>query len=782
MKKYITTLILFVLFGNIVWAQTAPPKIKILGVNVVGTETATPEVVLATSGLKVGREVTGDDLAEAVKRLWQLKLFSDIRIFQDHQTAEGVYLIISVKEYPRLDKVVITGNHHLKTDKIKDELKLYAGQVLTPAVVYKARRQIQALYYKDGYLLAKIEATTFPGEKPGTRSVKFAIEENQKVKIQHIEFVGNHLVSDRKLKRQMEKIKEERWWKFWSEADFSRRNLDADEAKVVDFYKSKGYRDAEVLGDSIYYSDDLKKMFIQIRVHEGAQYHYGQITVSGNTVLPTDEILSAMKIKRGDVYNAEKLEQNIELGVRAPYLDMGYLYAQIQPLEIPVAPDTVNINLQIIENSPVYIRHINIVGNDKTKENVIRRELHIYPGDLFSRRALMRSQRDIMILNYFANVNPNIVPQTQDSVDLEFEVEEKNTGRATASAGYSERDGLIGQIGLQFPNFLGNGQQLSFSFQRAYSYQSISASFVEPWLFDTPNLVGFTIFDRDRTRGDISNPFAGQSYVYTPYDVHSRGGSITFGRRFQWPDNYFRGRWTFQGMVNHYDTTKVYDWNIFNRINPEHLVNTSGLSLSQTITRDSRNAPEFPTQGSVLRLITRYSGFGGNESFFKQRFSLEWYSPLYRDKFAMRNYLEMGALEKLKTGSKYLVPYDEYFFMGGAGLIWGTPLRGYPERSVGPAYGGKATFKYTLELRYKLSDNPLLYLISFAEAGNTWDKISDVNMFELRRSVGVGGRIIMAPLGLIGVDFGWGLDREQLGLSRARLGSPEVHFIFNQQF
>jgi len=774
---------------SVVMGQQAS-TIKIVSIDVVGTKTAAPEVVISTSGLKAGMEANQEAFSEAVKQLWSLGLFSDVKILTDHESSEGAFLIISVEEYPRLDKVVLEGNKKIKTEDIDDALKLHPGQALTPYLVYESQRIIQKLYYDDGYLLAEVVPTTFEGEKENTRGVKFEITEHKKVSVGEIQFTGNTELSERKLKKKMEKIKEERWWKFWAETDFSIDNLRSDERAIEDYMHSLGYRDAEVLGDSLYYSEDLKRMYFRIDLYEGEKYKYGSIKITGNTVFETPDILSALGITSGDQYNSEKLTEAIEMGVRGPYMDKGYLYCQIKPIEMPVAEDTIDLTLAITEMNPVHVRQINITGNDKTKENVIRRELRIFPGDLFSRTALMRSQREVMILNYFGNVTPDVIPYDEDEIDLVFNVEEKNTGTATASAGYSERDGFIGTVGLQFPNFRGNGQQLTFNFQRAYSYEALSVSFVEPWLFDTPNLLGVSLFDQDRTQGSSSSAFNFNSSSYspnysTPYDVHTTGGSITFGRRFNWPDNYFRGRWAFRAALDRYDLNRIYYQSVFDRVNPAHLEQTSGISLTQTISRDSRNAPEFPTNGSVLSLNSVYSGglLGGNESFFKQKASLEWYSPLWKDKLALRNYVEGGYLHQLETDSTHIIPYDEYFFMGGAGLIYGSALRGYAERSVGTLegdayFGGMASFKYSLELRYQVSPNPMMYLIGFAEAGNVWDNFDASNLFDLKRSVGFGGRIIMPPLGLLGIDIGWGFDQDPVPDWK----SPQYHFIFGQQF
>jgi len=785
MKNFIRTFVSALLLVSLAFGQAQAMRVKIASIDVVGTKTATPDVVISASGLEPGMQASQEDFSEAVKQLWSLGLFSDVKIYSDRETGEGLFLIISVEEYPRLDKVVLKGNKKLKKKEIEEALDLHPGQALTPFLVYESQRIIQNLYYEDGYLLAEIVPTTFEGKKENSRSVQFDITENRKVKVGKIQFTGNTQLSDRKLRKKMDKIKEERWWKFWADTEFSIDNLRADERLIEEYMHSIGYRDAEVLGDTLYYSDDLKRMFFEIHLYEGAKYKYGDVTVTGNTVIESEDILSALGISRGDQYNSEKLVEAVELGVRSPYMDRGYLYCQVNPVETPVAADTVDIRLEITEMNPVHIRHINIVGNDKTKENVIRRELRIFPGDLFSRTALMRSQREVMILNYFGNVVPDVIPYDEDEIDLVFEVEEKNTGTATASAGYSERDGFIGTVGLQFPNFRGNGQQLSFSFQRAYSYEALSISFVEPWLFNTPNLLGISLFDQNRSQGTNTSYLGYSSSYSTPYDVHTTGGSLTFGRRFQWPDNYFRGRWTFRAAVDRYDLDRIYYQSIFDRVNPAHLEKTSGISLNQTITRDSRNAPEFPTTGSVLTLNTVYSGqaLGGNESFFKQKASLEWYTPIWKDKLAMRTYFEGGILEQLEKDSTHIIPYDEYFFMGGAGLIYGSALRGYSERSVGTLegdtyFGGMATFKYTLEMRYQLSPNPMMYLIAFAEAGNVWDDFNSSSLFDLKRSAGFGGRVIMPPLGMLGIDIGWGFDNDPVPDWK----SPQYHFIFGQQF
>lgn len=781
------TLPLFFMIYSLGFSQEE--KIRIVSIDVIGTKTATPEVLIAASGLKVGGFYGSEEFADAIKQIWSLGLFSDVKLINDRELDGGVYLIIAVEEYPRLSKIGIQGNRRIKASEIEEVIDVQPGQPFSPHNVYEMQCLIEELYYEKDFLLVEVIPATFEGIKENTRGVTIEIKENKKVKLENIVIEGVSEQNERKLKRQMEHMKEQSWWKFWTDLDFTIDNLRRDERTIEAYLRSKGYRDAEVLGDSISYNEERTRMYLHILVNQGPQNKYGEITVSGNALFEDDELLKGVGISTGDTYDSEKLMENLELGVRGPYMDRGYLYAEIIPQEIPIAADTVDLTLQIVEMNPVTVRLIEIEGNDRTKENVIRRELKIYPGDTFSRKALIRSQREVMILNYFANVTPDVVPYEEDQIDLIIDVEEKNTGTATASAGYGEQDGFIGTVGLQFPNFRGNGQTFGLKFQRAYSYQSVSMSFVEPWLFGTPNMIGISIFDTDQGLKSSSSLLSTTTSTATYYDLHSRGGSLTIGRRFKWPDNYFNGTWRFNLTLNEYDTTKVYDWDVFNLVNPAHIENSWGISVIQNINRDSRNEPEFPTMGSKLALTSMYSGglLGGNENFFKQQLSLEMYSPLYSDKLTMRSNFEFGYLVETSSDSSSIIPYDEYFFMGGAGLISGSALRGYPERSVGTLegstyWGGKSSFKYSFELRYLLNPNPMMYLIGFAEAGNVFDRFESTDMYDLKRSVGLGGRIIMPPLGMLGIDLGWGFDREALGLGPATFNSPEFHFIFGQQF
>lgn len=769
-------ILLFILIPFGLFAQTAGTQnrgVILLGLSVQGNRTASADIVRANSGLRVDQEITAESIQKAIQRLWELGLFSDIKIIVDRQTQEGVFLVIDVTENPRLGKIAFQGNKKFKDKKLREEIHLITGEVLSQEKIHQAEKTIQNLYKDKNYLLATVSAQESPqSEEKHTVDLAFKIDEGRKVKIRDITFHGNEHFSERKLRHQMEKVREQRWWKVFQKVEYSQENLLAAETDVVNFYRNNGYRDAEVVTDSIHYDPKKKWMYIDLWINEGNLYEYSNFSWEGNTLFTSEELSRALDVDSGDLYDYEKFQAGME-NIRSLYMDRGYLYFQINPQEIPFSTNQVRVNFQLQENYQVSVRNIDIVGNTKTKENVIRRELLIYPGDIFNRQRLIRSQREVFILNYFSNVVPDVKPVDDKHIDLELAVEEKQTDRANASVGYSQRDGLLGSVGLEFNNFMGNGQQIVLNYQRSKIYQSFQVSFNEPWPFNRPNPVGFSFFISKR---------GGDRQYYLPFDIMQRGGSVSVGHRFRWPDNYFRGNWTIYADYKKYsniqDSTTFYQWN------PSGINPTRGVRITQTLRRDSRDRPEFPTQGSRVTLRSTLSGgpLGGNEEYHKHEFQFEWYTPLYW-KFVLYTDIEMGAINGLYKNS--VIPYDELFFMGGSGLVYGTALRGYDDRSVGPisangySLGAKSLLKYSLELRFPISDNPTIYGLGFFEAGNTFLDIQSLNPYDLKRSAGVGFRLYMPMLGILGIDLGYGFDPVVPG------GNPsgwKTHFIFGQPF
>ncbi len=762
--------VFLVMFVNLAFAQ-APGRrtIKVASIAVEGSKMADPNFIKLNSGLSENQEISGEDIQKAIKQLWSLNLFSDIQVLLEKEVAGAVYLTIKVEEYPRLEKVELEGNDKLKKKDIEKALDFYKGQVISPNVVNKAETKITDLYEEKGYLLAQVSSEVREGALDNRRVLRFKIREGNKVVIEGITFHGNKYFSDDKLRGQL-KDTEENGFLFFGGGDFDREKYQEDLKSLIAFYNKEGFRDAEVLRDSIHYGPQKKEMYIDIWVNPGTRYYFGDISWEGNQLYTAERLESYLDFRKGEVYNREKVEKAVQERIGSLYYDSGYIYANIVPQEKPVGRDTVDIHFSVVEGEAVTVNKIHITGNTKTKEKVIRRALRIHPGDTFSREALVRSQREVFVLNYFADVRPDVQPISDEKVDIVLDVEEKSTDTANMSAGFSERDKLIGSIGVTMNNFLGNGQTLSFDWNFGRAFRSFQLGFTEPWLFDTPTLVGVNVFDIKR-----DSRFIG-------YDQRSQGGSIRFGRRLSWPDNFFRTDWIYR--IDKTDLSNFTD--AFLQVNPgvaeqDWPLTTSGIT--QVISRNSLDRPEFPSSGSQFSLSTEITGgpLGGNVSFHKHILKNEWFSPAFLN-FILFNSFQAGYIEGFGDDAQN-IPFLELFFMGGEGLSRSIALRGYddPLSSSSRGTGGKVMFKYSTELRFPISPNPTIFGLFFAEAGNTWRSLDETDVFDLRRSVGIGFRIFMPMLGILGFDYAYGFDN----LDRAtgeKFGDWKPHFVFGRSF
>jgi len=764
---------LFILFlvANI---QAQVTKIKIASIAIEGNRTAEASSIRLNSGLMVGDEVNREDLQKAVKNLWSLGLFSDIQIYVANQGVDGIDLLLRVKEYSRLNKVILEGNEEIDTDDIEKEILVYKGMKVSAYKVSKIKQTIKNMYLEEGYLLAEIKIDTVAVSE-GIVNLDIIVDEGEEVQVEKITFQGNLAIDDDDLRGAMDEISENTWWR---SADFNQEKYEADLELVLAYYREQGYRDAEILSDSLSYSDDNKEMYIEIRIYEGEKYYFGNIDFKGNTIFSSQELAYILGINTGDAYNQKKYNEGITEHLQKEYYNQGYLFAQINPKEIPIGQDTLDVTFNIVEGNVVSVKEINIIGNTKTHEKVIRREFKLQPGDVFNSARLERSIRDITILNYFSNVMPNVLLIDNDTkhVNLEVTVEEKSTDMANMSAGYSQRDGLIGSIGLAFNNFSlahpfsgGDGQRLTFDWQFGSFYRSLSIGFTEPWVFNTPTLIGFSVFNT-RTGGG-----------YYPWDSDNIGLTFRIGRRFRWPDNFFRGDWIFR--VAESSITNVRDQDLLQSYYRSGFTNIRQMSITQIISRDSRDQPEFPTRGSVFSLSTQLSGgpLGGDAHYIKNIFSAEWFIPMPLGLVIYSKNM-YGILEEIRRQST--IQYGEYFYLGGSGLSFSESLRGYDDGRVGPVspagspIGGRSIVKNTLELRFPIAPNPTIFGLLFMEAGNVWTKIGETDPFDLKRSVGAGVRLFMPMLGIIGIDFGYGFDYiNQFG---QREGQWKVHFQFGK--
>lgn len=763
-------------------AQQRPQVYKILGITLEGQTSADPAAIIANTGLKVGDEITvpGEQTRTAIQRLYNLRLFSDIQIFIENRTQDGVYLLMRVKENPRLDHIEIEGNDEMSEGDIQKRINLVKGQIITQQELATIARVLKQKYEEDGYLNAKINPILVASTDTTTERMvlKLKISEGPKVKVERIRFFGNKRYDDDDLKSEMKETSEGSWWKFWASNKFDRKKFKEDENLILKFYGKNGFRDAEILSDSLHYDKSKENLSIDIYVYEGPQYKIRKIVWKGNAVYPAEVLNARLGFKPGDVYNKDKFDQNLyrneqESDVSSLYQDNGYLMFQIEPEEVRVADDSLDIVLNVREHNQFRIGRVLITGNTKTYEKVIRRELVTRPGDYFSRQFIIRSARQLAQLNYFnpEKIKPDVRPVDDKTVDLEYSVEEKSSDTFNMSVGYSGAFGFNGAIGLTFNNFSisqplrgGAGQMLNFDWQfgEGNRFRTFSIGFQEPWLFDTPTLFGINLFD---TR---------QIFIY---DLRILGGSLRIGRRFKWPDDFFRGDWTVLFQRNDVKSGgDFYKKGI-----------SSQVGITQVISRNSTDSPIFPTRGSNFSLLTEISGgpfLPGTARYHKHILNADWYVPLFgSSRVTFTSSSTIGFI--FGFGKDAFIPPQNYFYMGGTGLgqFSTTPLRGYDDRSIGPQQGrqgGQAMIKHSAELRFALSINPIpIYTLAFAEAGNVWLNQGIQDPFDLRRSAGIGVRLLINPIGLVGFDYGYGFDGALPGQSTP---GWKFHFQFGRGF
>lgn len=758
-------LLTIIVFSQPVFSQKVKTEIyKILGIYVEGNTTAEASAIIANSGLRIGSELilSSDQIRQAIQRLWALRIFSDIQILVESQVGDGVYLLIKVKEHPRLEKIEIVGNDELSESEINKKISISKGQILSPSEINKIVTGIKSLYTEKSMLLTEVKPELIYVDTVLMNKVilRLNIDEGKVVKVRKIRIQGVQDFSEGKIKRQMDDTKEKVWWMFWRGAKFNRGKYETDKENIIKFYRKNGYLDAEILSDTFWYDESKKYMTIQINLNEGKQYKIRNISWEGNTIYPASVLTQRLGFFKGDIYDLEKFEKNLrqnedQTDVASLYMDNGYLTFNLDKQEQIVEPDSVDITIRVFERNQYRIHRVDIKGNTKTQEKVIRRELYTRPGDIFNRAAIMRSARQLLQLNYFnpEKIKPDIKIVDDKNVDLVYEVEEKSSDNINASVGYSGAFGVTGALGFTINNFDisapftgGAGQVLNFEWQfgEGARFRTFSLGFTEPWLFDRPTSLGVTFFD---TR---------QIYVF---DLRQTGASVRLGKRFKFPDDYFRGDWI--ARVQLYNT--IYGGGLY----PEG--KTNQYSLTQIISRNSTDNPIFPAIGSSFALSTEVSGgpfLPGNVDYHKWNFSGDWYTPLENSlKLVLYTGAQVAFLDGFRKDSQ--IPPIEYFFMGGTGLgfVSTTPLRGYDDRAIGPqtpdgeVKGGKAMAKYTAELRFSVTMNPMpIYILAFAEAGNVYENLNTINFLSLKRSFGMGARLMIQPIGMVGFDYGYGAD------------------------
>lgn len=757
-------LICFLFIGT---GLAQPTGIQIRSLGMVGNETMKIPQVLKIAGLEDDKEIVAEDLQQAIKNLWATGIYADVKIYAFNQTEEAVDLTILLDEFPRLRKLFISGCEEISKSRIKAKIKIGERIILSPYKLSKISQSVKNFYISEGFLGVKVETYTITIDS-GFVNLIIDIEEGVEVEVESIKFHGNQIFDDDELKDLMETTREDSWFR---SAHFSHDGYKVDLERIVRYYQTSGYRDAEIVRDSISYSKNRSDMFIDIWIDEGKSVYISKIGFEGNSIFTDEQLLSYLGFKANDLYNALKIQNAVGADLMNCYYDIGYLYTTITPKEIPISEDSIRITFQIDEGKEVKIRDISIAGNTYTKEKVIRRQLLVLPGQTFNKELLMRSQRDLWMLNYFSGVYPSIQPVDDENVDIVFEVQEKITTNTNFSAGWSKQSGFSGGLGLQMDNFLGNGQSLGVQSDIGQYRNTFSFNFSEPWLFGKP------------FSASVGLHYSDQKPDYTGYNQKSVGGNLRIGHKLNWPDDYFRIDWIYK-----YDRTTLS--NFSDQIiesNPNGIVDQiwplTTSSLTQVISRNSLDKMDFPTVGSNISLSTEIAGgfLGGNADYLKNQLRGDWYTSI-SENLVLRAGFETGIINTF--GDKLTIPYLQQFFLGGGGMSSSVPLRGYIDplsSSSDNQNGGTTLMKGGLELRYRILKAPLIYISTFAEAGDTWDQFNQINLSGLRRSAGFGIRIDVPYIGMIGIDYAYGFDTFNPVTGKTE-GGWQLHFIIGRLF
>lgn len=820
-----------------------PREYEIGGITVTGVEYVDPAVVSMLSGLSVGMKVKvpGDKISNAIRRLWEQGLFEDIQITYTQKVAGKIFLNIDMKERPRISKFSLKGFKRSEAEEVRKKINLTRGDVATEHTYNKTKSIIHDYYAKKGYLNAEVKIT----EVPDTTTVNYvnlviSVDKKNKVKIGDIYVNGNEVLTDAQVRGAMKETKrrgkfdplrplgavvvnsvwdivtlkpidaEDEWaWyitenirpRIFKSSRFNEDDFKSDKELIIKKYNEKGYRDAKIVRDSIFVMDD-KNIGIMLDISEGDKYYFGNITWVGNTKYDTATLNKVLGIRKGDVYNQDLLDQNLTYSeggydITSLYMDDGYLFFRVDPVEIRVENDTIDLEMRMNEGEQATIKHVTVKGNTKTNDRIIIREMYTRPGQLYSRSDIIRTIRELSALQYFDSekLTPDIQPNPADgTVDINYVVEETPNDQIELSAGWGYGR-LMLSLGLNLNNVslrnffkkdawrpipAGDGQKLSFRIQTyGTTYINYGVSFTEPWLGGRkPNALTVSFY----------HSIYRNTYIETIGTFRQTGISAGIGQRLKWPDDYFT-------LYNGINLIKYNLWNyksIFNFGTGNGNFNIIGYNIS--FGRNSTSNPIYPRYGSEFILSLEltppysiihpvdYEALYPDEDeredamfhwveFHKWKFKAAMYAEV-ADKLVLMTRMRFGFLGYYnpKIG---ITPFQR-FCLGGDGLTGSynfdgrelIGMRGYANNSLTPDYyvngneGGNIFVKYTMELRYPLSLAPTatIYALTFVEAGNDWLGFDRFDPFDLYRSAGVGVRIYLPMFGMLGLDWGYGFD------------------------
>lgn len=823
-----------------------PAEYIIASIETSGNKYIDKNLIVLQSNLSFNQKIKipGNEISLAIDNLWKQDYFSHVAILIKKIEGDKIYLVIQVNERPRLSKFSIRGIGKAEAKSLREELTIKAGMVINEDMLNRLRREIKKHYFKKGFYGVKIDLKQDKEDTiPNKEILRIFIAKGSKVKVQDIEFVGNNDLTDAELRGALAKtIRKRKKIKLWKSSKFIEENYVEDKKGILTKYNSKGYRDASIVFDSIYQISE-NRVAIKIKVNEGRQYKFRNISFTGNNKYSSQDLSKVLGIKKGDIYDNSLLEERLQFSqngtdIASLYMDDGYLFFGIQAVETNVENDSIDIEIRLNERTQATYNRIIVKGNTKTSDHVVLRELRTRPGQKFSRSDITRSLRELSQLGYFdpqaMGVNP--IPNPQDgTVDIEYTVAEKANDQIELSGGWGGNNrnrnfqnvnpqliqqggfgGFVGTLGLTLNNFStrklfkpsmwnplpsGDGQRLSIRAQsNGLFYQSYNFSLTEPWLGGKkPNSFTTSLYRTNqsfiaRKRNDPTAQF-----------VRITGASISLGKRLKWPDDFFSAFYSLS--IQQYDLQNA--GGAFGlRINTGK---SNNLEFKYVLTRSSVNEPIFPTTGSTfsfsiaatppISLLSNkdYTLLSETEKFkwieyHKWKFDAESYNKLF-GKFVLATKVRFGYLGYYNKDIGYS-PFER-FMVGGSGLNSfgqiGTEIismRGYPDRSITENAVGSSTTsgatifnKYTCEIRYPVTNSPSasIYLQTFVEAGNAWINTKNFNPFDLKRTAGVGVRLFLPMFGLLGLDYAYGFDWKTL--NRGLTDKPaQFHFFIGQQF
>jgi outer membrane protein insertion porin family len=799
-----------------------PEEFTIAGITISGIKYLESSALIGISGLRIGQKVDipGEQITSSVKKLWDQGLFSDVKITITKKEDDNVWLDIYLQERPRLSALTFEGIKKSEETELTDKLALPTGSQVTAHLINKARRVITEHYVEKGYLNTEVDVIQKDNpDLPNNVYLNVVVNKHEKVKIAEIQFSGNEFFDAKRLRRVMKNTKQKDL-NIFKGSKFIEAKYEEDNQSLVDFYNENGFRDFMLVKDSTYDIED-GKMILVMKINEGNQYYLRNVDWVGNSIYTKEQLSRMFNLPSGDVFNQKMIYKRLmedEDAVNSLYLDYGYLFSRLTPVERKVEGDSIDLEVRIFEGDPAFLNNVIVTGNTRTNEHVARRELYTMPGDLFSKQKIIRSVRQVAVLGHFdpEKINPQPIPdQINGTVDLLYELEEKANDQFEISGGWGANM-LVGTVGVRFNNFAmrnffklnewrpypsGDGQSLSIRAQsNGRIYQSYNISFVEPWLGGKkPNTLSLSYFRSVMTNAKRMNEDGRQHMIID-------GGSLGFGKRLEWPDDYFSVYYeaSFQrySMLNYTQFQFLFDNGVSNL-----------ASVTAKITRFSAGPNTiYPRSGSTFTLSLQatppYSAISGKDfsgmsdqekyrwiEFYKTVFKADYYYPLSSNDKLVLN--ARAAFGYLGFYNKDIGPSPfENFFVGGDGMtgysFYGREviaLRGYTNGSLTPTIikdnrrveVGNVYSKLTLELRYPISLNPqaTIYGLTFLEAGKAWYSLREYNPFRMNRSAGVGLRANLPMFGLLGIDWAYGFD-EVSGNPDA--SGSQFHFVIGQQF